>query len=300
MENSIGPFIPLLQSDSESMKLLPRITCLRFFLAALLFLPVSLRVSGKDLDQDRRPNATDPDVDNDGIPNGKDRNVDGGRCRKGRLKGRYIGDRLSNGSRGELDIDADGRRDDADSEKDMDGDRLSDNSPREDDIDGDGLDDDSDEEDDIDGDGRFDDDEDEDDIDGDGLDDDSDEEDDIDGDGRLDDDEDEDDIDGDGLDDDSDEEDDIDGDGRLDDDDDDTDGDGIDDVDDDGDGVDDEDDLTALPAEAVGERDAPASPSGPSGQFAWGGDPGTRFPGFASAPAVPPFLDTDPLPGSRV
>ena len=245
MENSIGPFTPLLQSDSESMKLLPRITCLRFFLAALLFLPVSLRVSGKDLDQDRRPNATDPDVDNDGIPNGKDRNVDGGRCRKGRLKGRYIGDRLSNGSRGELDIDADGRRDDADSEKDMDGDRLSDDSPREDDIDGDGLDDDSDEEDDIDGDGRFDDDEDEDDTDGDGIDD-------------------------------------------------------TDDVDDDGDGVDDEDDLTAFPAEAVGERDAPASPSGPSGQFAWGGDPGTRFPGFASAPAVPPFLDTDPLPGSRV
>jgi hypothetical protein len=214
-------------------------------------------------------------VDNDGIPNGKDRNVDGGRCRKGRLKGRYIGDRLSNGSRGELDIDADGRRDDADSEKDMDGDRLSDDSPREDDIDGDGLDDDSDEEDDIDGDGRFDDDEDEDDIDGDGLDDDSDEEDDIDGDGRFDDDEDEDDTDGDGIDD-------------------------TDDVDDDGDGVDDADDLTAFPAEAVGERDAPASPSGPSGQFAWGGDPGTRFPGFASAPAVPPFLDTDPLPGSRV
>jgi hypothetical protein len=258
-------------------------------LAAILFLPTSLRASGKDLDEDGRPNATDPDVDNDGLPNGQDRNVDGGRCRSGRFKGRSIGDRLPNGSKGELDIDADGRRDDADAEKDMDGDRLADDSSREDDIDGDGRLDDDEDEDDIDGDGRLDDDEDEDDIDGDGRLDDDEDEDDIDGDGRRDDDEDENDIDGDGLDDDSVDEDDTDGDGLedgIEDDDDDGDGfDDDDDFDDDGDDVDDEDEVVAFPAGRVGDGNAPASLSGLTYEFVEGDDPETEFLGFTSGTA---------------
>lgn len=262
----------------------------RLMLVAVMFVaPLSLKAANRDLDGDGKPNATDKDIDNDGLENGRDRNVDGGRSRSGRTKGRYIGDRLLNGSKGELDIDADGDKDDSDLEDDIDGDRKDDDSLREDDIDGDGLDDDSLREDDIDGDGLDDDAEEEDDIDGDGLDDDSIEEDDIDGDGLDDDSIEEDDTDGDGLDDDSVAEDDTDGDG-LDDgiEDDDDDGDGIDDEedsDDDGDEIDDEDEVVAIAAGVVGDGNAPAALTGISYEFAEGDDPETQFLHFTSTTA---------------
>lgn len=226
-------------------------------LVAVMFVaPLSLKAANRDLDGDGKPNATDRDVDNDGIENGRDRNVDGGRSRSGRTKGRYIGDRLLNGSKGELDIDADGDKDDSDLEDDIDGDRKDDDSLREDDIDGDGLDDDSLREDDIDGDGLDDDSIDEDDIDGDGLDDDSVEEDDTDGDG-LDDGIEDDDDDGDGIDDEE-------------------------DTDDDGDDVDDEDEVVAIDPGVVGDGNAPAALTGISYEFAEGDDPETQFLNFTS------------------
>ena len=69
-----------------------------------------------DLDGDGIVNRVDSDVDGDGIPNGEDPNVDGGVCRRGPFKGDYVGDRLRNGAPAELDIDADGSKDDSDSE----------------------------------------------------------------------------------------------------------------------------------------------------------------------------------------
>lgn len=128
-----------------------------------------------DLDDDGISNRLDRDVDGDGISNREDRNVDGGVCKSGPLKGQYVGDRLSNGSRREKDIDDDGLPDDSPREKDIDGDGIKDIN--DDDIDGDGrrngLDDDCD----GDGRGRGRDDDD----DGDGRDDDSDDDDDNDG-----------------------------------------------------------------------------------------------------------------------
>lgn len=129
----------------------------------------------KDIDGDGIPNRVDRDVDNDGIPNGKDLNVDGGVCKRGPKKGKYVGDRLTNGSREEKDIDDDGLADDSPREKDIDGDGKPDSS--DDDCDGDGksnrLDDDCDgdgkgrgRDDDDDGDGKDDDDDDDDDNDG--------------------------------------------------------------------------------------------------------------------------------------
>lgn len=130
--------------------------CLAFGLLVFLS-PAPLEAAVRDLDRDGRPNSSDSDIDNDGIPNRRDRNVDGGRCKSGRLRGRYIGDRLNNDSPAELDIDADGLLDTDDAETDIDGDRLSDDSGSEDDIDGDGRPDDSSRETDIDGDGLADD-----------------------------------------------------------------------------------------------------------------------------------------------
>jgi hypothetical protein len=230
--------------------------------------------SVRDLDRDGIPNNVDPDIDNDGLPNGIDPNVDGGLCRSGRLRGRYIGDRINNGDAAELDIDDDGLPDDSDAELDIDGDRRADDSILETDIDGDGRLDDSPSELDIDGDGRSDDSDAELDIDGDGRLDDSPSELDIDGDGRSDDSAEELDIDGDGRRDDSVLEVDTDGDGRhdgLDDDDDDGDGTSDDlDEDDDGDGHksrnhggddDDEgdDNTGGLPGGIVGDGNAPAA-----------------------------------------
>ena len=259
------------------------------FTAVLFVAPLSLKAANRDLDGDGKPNSIDSDVDNDGLENGRDRNVDGGRSRNGRTKGRYLGDRLTNGSKGELDIDADGDKDDSDLEDDIDGDRKHDDSRREDDIDGDGLDDDSLREDDIDGDGLEDDADEEDDIDGDGLDDDSIDEDDIDGDGLDDDSIDEEDTDGDGLNDDSTEEDDTDGDGfddGIEDDDDDGDGfDDEDDTDDDGDGVEDEDEVVAIDPAVVGDGNAPAALTGISYEFAEGDDPETQILNFTSPTA---------------
>lgn len=106
----------------------------------------------RDIDGDGIPNRIDPDVDGDGILNGDDRNVDGGLCKRGPKKGLYVGDRLSNGSSNEKDIDDDGLTDDSSLEKDIDGDDLLDDSPKEKDIDGDGVPDVSD--DDIDGDDK--------------------------------------------------------------------------------------------------------------------------------------------------
>lgn len=106
----------------------------------------------RDIDGDGIPNRVDPDVDGDGILNGDDRNVDGGLCKRGRKKGQYVGDRLSNGVPKEKDIDDDGLADDSSNEKDIDGDGLADDSRKEMDIDGDGIPDVSD--DDIDGDDK--------------------------------------------------------------------------------------------------------------------------------------------------
>jgi hypothetical protein len=176
------------------------------FAAAMGLATASAQSDANDLDGDRIINALDPDVDNDGIPNRADRNVDGGRCKKGKFKGEYIGDRLKNDDPRELDIDDDGLADDAASELDIDGDGRADDSRGEKDIDGDGRLDDHPRENDIDGDGKNDD------VD-----------DDIDGDDRSN--GDDDDCDGDNRDRDSDKDDD--GDGVRDDDDDDDDNDGL-------------------------------------------------------------------------
>jgi hypothetical protein len=156
-----------------------RITCRRSVsvLSALLVAtsaPAAL-AGPRDIDGDGTPNRIDRDVDNDGIPNGDDRNVDGGVCKRGPKKGQYVGDRLSNGSREEKDIDDDGFGDDSAGEKDIDGDGVPDT--RDDDIDGDGRPNRSDDDCDGDGRGRGRDDDD----DGDGDDDDDDSDDDNDG-----------------------------------------------------------------------------------------------------------------------
>lgn len=179
----------------------------------------------RDLDRDGIINALDPDVDNDGILNGADRNVDGGKCKKGPRKGKYIGDRLKNDHRRELDIDGDGLADDSPKELDIDGDRLKDDSSREKDIDGDGRLDDHPSESDIDGDGK--DDSIDDDIDGDDRD--NSDDDDCDGDGK-----------GRGRDDDDD------GDGKRDD----------NDSDDDNDGTSDDDSETEIGLAATAEAPA--------------------------------------------
>lgn len=137
------------------------------FAAALGIAPASAQsATNKDLDGDGIINALDPDIDNDAIPNGADRNVDGGKCKKGKFKGKYIGDRLRNDDPRELDIDDDGLPDDSVRELDIDGDQRKDDALNEKDIDGDGRPDDHPNERDIDGDGK--DDSTDDDIDGDG------------------------------------------------------------------------------------------------------------------------------------
>ena len=88
---------------------------------------------GRDLDGDGIPNRIDPDLDGDGVPNGRDRNVDGGVCKKGLLKGRYIGDRLLKGHPAEKDFDDDWLFDDSPREKDLDGDGRLDHDDDEDD-----------------------------------------------------------------------------------------------------------------------------------------------------------------------
>ena len=152
-------------------------------LAALALQPLVATAALPDLDRDGMPNISDPDVDNDGLLNGVDRNIDGGVAAKGPLRGRYIGDELPNNGAAELDMDADGRADNAPNETDIDGDRLADNSTAETDIDGDGLADNAASETDIDGDGLADNAANETDIDGDGTPDDHKAEADIDGDG---------------------------------------------------------------------------------------------------------------------
>ena len=127
------------------------------------------QAAAADLDRDGTPNISDRDVDNDGILNRADRNIDGGTARSGPLRGRYIGDNLSNVSSQELDMDADGLADDAVLETDIDGDGLLDGERRETDIDSDGLADNAPNETDIDGDGLSDTAASETDIDGDGL-----------------------------------------------------------------------------------------------------------------------------------
>lgn len=109
--------------------------------AAFLCLPTasSQTTNSPDLDRDGIPNISDPDVDNDGIPNGSDRNIDGGTAKSGPMRGSYIGDRLSNDSPLELDMDADGLADNSTEESDIDGDGLFDGSKGEFDIDGDGM-----------------------------------------------------------------------------------------------------------------------------------------------------------------
>ena len=112
----------------------------------------SANARSTDIDGDGIANLVDSDVDGDGIPNGKDRNVDGGICLKGPHKGKFVGDRLSNGDPSELDIDGDSLKDTANSELDIDGDGKSDLT--DDDIDGDGSLNDDTADTDIDGDGR--------------------------------------------------------------------------------------------------------------------------------------------------
>lgn len=152
-------------------------------LAALALQPLLATAALPDLDRDGIPNITDTDVDNDGLLNGADRNIDGGVAVKGPLRGRYIGDQLSNNAAAELDMDADGLADKAPNETDIDGDGLADNSTTETDMDGDGLADNAASETDIDGDGLADNAANETDIDGDGTEDGHKAEADIDGDG---------------------------------------------------------------------------------------------------------------------
>ncbi len=90
--------------------------------------------SPKDLDEDGITNRLDPDVDGDSKRNGDDPNVDGGTCRKGRLKGKFVGDRFRNDDSREKDIDGDGRSDKTDDDIDGDGKR----NGKDDDCDGDG------------------------------------------------------------------------------------------------------------------------------------------------------------------
>ena len=175
------------------------------------------QAAAADLDRDGTPNISDRDVDNDGLLNGVDRNIDGGTARSGPLSGRVIGDSLPNNSPQELDMDADGRADDALNETDIDGDGLTDADVRETDIDGDGLADDAATETDTDGDGLTDNALNETDMDGDGLADGALQETDIDGDGLADNAPNEADIDGDGLADNAASESDIDSDGLVDD-----------------------------------------------------------------------------------
>jgi hypothetical protein len=163
-----------------AVPLLALVLCWVFF----VFSPV-LSASSWDLDRDRIPNGFDRDIDGDGIRNHADRNIDGGVVRTGPLRGRFVGDRLRNDHRMELDMDADGLDDDAASELDIDGDGFTDGELRENDIDGDGIADVSSGEMDIDGDGRADQSDGEIDIDGDGLDDGARLEFDIDGDGSA-------------------------------------------------------------------------------------------------------------------
>ena len=151
-----------------------RIALVTFALAATLSIGQAT-ASPKDLDEDKISNKIDPDVDGDGAANGSDRNVDGGICRKGKLKGKFVGDRLKNDDPRETDIDGDGLPDDSISENDIDGDGDSDDS--DDDIDGDGKSNGSDDDCDGDNKGRSKDRDD----DGDGDDDDDDDDDDNDG-----------------------------------------------------------------------------------------------------------------------
>jgi hypothetical protein len=87
-----------------------------------------------DLDEDKIINRLDRDVDGDGIPNRRDRNVDGGICRKGPLKGKFVGDHFKNDDPREKDIDGDGKPDTRD--RDIDGDGIP--NGKDDDCDGDG------------------------------------------------------------------------------------------------------------------------------------------------------------------
>lgn len=221
--------------------LLPRrATAVTLAFAAAMTLSPAIAAAA-DLDADGISNKVDPDVDGDGTRNSDDPNVDGGVCKRGPLKGKYVGDRLKNSAFAEKDIDGDKLDDDSSRELDIDGDSRKDDSPSEDDIDGDDRGDDSLKEDNIDGDDLLDDSPDEDDIDGDGKSDDDD--DDIDGDDS--DNADDDDCDGDGK-----------GRGR----DDDDDGDDLDDdsdSDDDGDGIDD-DDVLEIEAGLTPTANAPA------------------------------------------
>jgi hypothetical protein len=118
-------------------KLRPSLSALSAAVVAAATLSFTAGQAGaKDIDGDGIPNRIDQDVDNDGIQNRNDRNVDGGVCKRGPKTGKYVGDRLPNGSRNEKDIDDDGLADDAPKEKDIDGDGEPDT--RDDDIDGDG------------------------------------------------------------------------------------------------------------------------------------------------------------------
>ncbi|MES2439598.1 MAG: hypothetical protein V4584_11050 [Verrucomicrobiota bacterium] len=131
----------------------PRFTSIALASAFAATLGLASAKSGaRDLDGDGIANRVDADVDGDGIFNGRDANVDGGVCRRGPLKGRYVGDHLPNGSPREKDIDGDGLKDGSDAELDIDGDGKKDDAKKEKDIDGDGKADDSDGERDIDGD----------------------------------------------------------------------------------------------------------------------------------------------------
>ena len=113
------------------------VTVRNAFVALALASTMSLgqaSASPRDIDGDGISNSSDADVDGDGRFNGSDRNVDGGICRKGRFKGKFVGDRLKNDDPREKDIDGDGRPDKSDD--DIDGDRLT--NGKDDDCDGDG------------------------------------------------------------------------------------------------------------------------------------------------------------------
>ena len=89
------------------------LTCVMFMMLGMVAPAWSVVFSLDDIDGDGIPNIVDPDVDNDGIPNALDRNVDGGIAKFGPMRGRWVGDRLSNDSTAEKDIDGDGLLDDS-------------------------------------------------------------------------------------------------------------------------------------------------------------------------------------------
>lgn len=106
-------------------------------LGTLVLFTATAHAAPVDTDRDGIPNSRDTDIDNDGLRNGVDPNVDGGVAKSGRMRGRFVGDRLTNADVNETDIDGDGLLDGSIKETDIDGDRVV--NAKDKDMDGDGV-----------------------------------------------------------------------------------------------------------------------------------------------------------------